>query len=211
MDELAERPRSVLRVASVYGRSFQAEDLGGAYPRLGAPATIEMDLSELGRKGFTELEGSSHTFRHGVIQEVAYESLSFELRRTLHGDIGHFMERGRSGDGTAEVDLLAHHFFRGEVWPEALDYNLQHAHRAQAEFANQAAITAAERRCNPGRAKTMRISPGNCRRMRCSECRPVGHERALEYLRRPWPSPMGSSRPNSPGASLTGAHAGRRP
>ena len=145
IDQLAERPRSALRVASVFGRTFQGGHLVGAYPALNGRHGIETELNELDRKGFIELEpesDDSYAFKHSVIQEVAYTSLSFGLRRILHGSIGEYIERIHADSLDQQIDLLAHHFFTGEAWPKGLEYKLQSARRAQREYANEAAIAA---------------------------------------------------------------------
>jgi tetratricopeptide (TPR) repeat protein len=146
IDKLGERPRSALRVASVFGRTFRGSQLVGAYPGLNGAHRIEAELYELDRKGFIELEpeaDDSYTFKHSVIQEVAYGSLSFNLRRSLHGSIGDLIERTHADSLGQQIDLLAYHYFKGEAWPKGLDYKLQSARRAQREFANEAAIAAA--------------------------------------------------------------------
>lgn len=147
IDQLPEHPRSTLRVASVFGRSFKAGDLSGAYPQLTPDRSLQGELRELERKGFTQVGSTaqqSYLFRHGVIQEVAYESLSFDLRQRLHGSIGEYIERAYSQSLAQQTDLLAYHYFRGQVWPKALDYNLEAALRAKRGFANHAAIGAGE-------------------------------------------------------------------
>ena len=146
IDELVEQPRSTLRAASVFGRSFVGPDLGGAHPALGSEPHVEDNLAELEQKGFTELEtpaDPSYIFKHGVIQEVAYESLSFKLRRNLHSSIGDFLLKKHSESLEGQIDLLAHHYYRGENWSKALNFNLESARKAQREFANSAAIAAA--------------------------------------------------------------------
>ena len=146
IDQLAERPGSALRVASVFGRTFQGGQLVGAYPALDGGHGIGTELNELDRKGFIELEpeaDDAYTFKHSVIQEVAYASLSFNLRRNLHGNIGDYIERIHADSLETQIDLLAHHFFKGEAWPKGLDYKLKSARRAQREYANEVAIAAA--------------------------------------------------------------------
>jgi len=145
IDQLEERPRSTLRVASVFGRTFNAGHLLGAYPELNGARGIQPELDELSRRGFVELEGGdSYSFRHGVIQEAAYGSLPFGLRRDLHGSVAGFLERSYADSIDTAIDLLAYHYFRGESWPKALDFNLRSAQQAQSEYSNAAAISAAE-------------------------------------------------------------------
>ena len=62
-----------------------------------------------------------YTFKHALTQEVAYGSLLHE-RRWLHARIVETLE-ALAGDRVAEqVERLAHHALRGEVWEKALAY-----------------------------------------------------------------------------------------
>src|SRR5262245_45904528 len=66
---------------------------------------------------FPELE---YTFKHGLTHEVAYGSLLQERRRVLHARIVEAIE-ALAGDRLAEqVERLAHHALRGEVWVKAV-------------------------------------------------------------------------------------------
>src|SRR5262249_15217849 len=61
-----------------------------------------------------------YTFKHALTHEVAYGSLLLERRRVLHACIVEALE-ALAGDRVAEqVERLAHHALRGEVWDKAL-------------------------------------------------------------------------------------------
>ena len=61
-----------------------------------------------------------YTFKHALTHEVAYNSLLLERRRVLHGRIVEALET-LSGDRLAEqIEPLAVHAVRGEVWDKAL-------------------------------------------------------------------------------------------
>jgi DNA-binding winged helix-turn-helix (wHTH) protein/tetratricopeptide (TPR) repeat protein len=63
-----------------------------------------------------------YTFKHALTHEVAYDSLLFEQRRVLHARMVEILE-ARAGDRVVEqVDRLAHHALRGEVWEKAVRY-----------------------------------------------------------------------------------------
>jgi tetratricopeptide (TPR) repeat protein len=64
----------------------------------------------------------AYTFKHALTHEVAYNSLLQERRRVLHTRIVETIE-GLSADRlTEQVERLAHHAVRGEVWDKALAY-----------------------------------------------------------------------------------------
>ena len=71
-----------------------------------------------------------YTFKHALTHEVAYGSLLQERRRALHVRILAALE-ALSADRLAEqVDRLAHHAMRGEVWDKAVTYGRQAGVRA---------------------------------------------------------------------------------
>ena len=71
-----------------------------------------------------------YTFKHVLTQEVAYGSLLQEQRRALHARIVEALE-ALAGDRLAEqVERLAYHALRGEVWDKAVTYCQQAGARA---------------------------------------------------------------------------------
>jgi predicted ATPase len=81
-----------------------------------------------------------YTFKHALTHEVAYSSLLLERRRALHAGIVEAMEQ-RYADRLAEqVERLAHHALRGEVWDKALAYFRQAGEKAMARPAYREAV-----------------------------------------------------------------------
>jgi predicted ATPase len=82
----------------------------------------------------------AYTFKHALTHEVAYGSLLLERRRALHARIVEAIE-GLSPDRLAEqVERLAHHALRGEVWAKALAYCRQAGEKARARSAYHEAM-----------------------------------------------------------------------
>ena len=82
----------------------------------------------------------AYTFKHALTHEVAYGSLLQERRRALHARIVEALE-GLAGDRLAEqVERLAHHALRGEVWDKALAYCRQAGEKAMARSAYREAV-----------------------------------------------------------------------
>jgi len=80
------------------------------------------------------------TFRHALTHEVAYGGLLQERRRALHARIVEAIE-GLSADRQAEqVDRLAHHALRGEVWDKAVTYCRQAGEKNMARSAHREAV-----------------------------------------------------------------------
>jgi predicted ATPase/class 3 adenylate cyclase len=93
-----------------------------------------------------------YTFKHALTHEVAYGSLLLERRRGLHARLVEAIEAlapdrstevtsGRSPD---QVERLAHHALRGEVWDKAVTYCQQAGARAYERAAFREAMTAFE-------------------------------------------------------------------
>src|SRR5262249_51965312 len=81
-----------------------------------------------------------YTFKHALTHEVAYSSLLLERRRTLHAHIVEALE-ALAGDRVAEqVERLAHHALRGEVWNKAVTYCQQAGARANDRAAFREAV-----------------------------------------------------------------------
>jgi tetratricopeptide (TPR) repeat protein len=90
---------------------------------------------------FPDLE---YTFKHALTHEVAYGSILQERRRTLHTGIVEALERLAPERLAEQVDRLAHHALRGEVWDKAVTYGRQAGARALARSAYRQAVTTFE-------------------------------------------------------------------
>jgi tetratricopeptide (TPR) repeat protein len=100
-----------------------------------------------------------YTFKHALTHEVAYGSLLLERRRGLHARLVEAIEalapeRGTEGASGAkglparqdpnQVERLAHHALRGEVWDKAVTYCQQAGARAYERAAFHEAVAAFE-------------------------------------------------------------------
>ncbi len=113
------------------------------------------------------------TFKHALTHEVAYSGLLQERRRALHARIVEALE-ALSPDRLAEqVERLAHHALRGEVWDKALAYSRQAGARAAARSAYREAVAyfeqalaalahLPERRDTLEQAIDLRLRPAQC-------------------------------------------------
>src|SRR5215475_3645591 len=104
---------------------------------------------------FTTLS-PEYTFKHALTHEVAYGSLLLERRRVLHARIVGAIEAlapERVAEGASgakglpagrqvpdQVERLAHHALRGEVWDKALAYCRQAGEKALARSAHSEAV-----------------------------------------------------------------------
>jgi tetratricopeptide (TPR) repeat protein len=86
-----------------------------------------------------------YTFKHALTFEVAAASLLRERRRALDARIVETLEALGAEPRADQVDRLAHHALRGEVWDKALAYCRPAGARAFARSAHRAAVEWFER------------------------------------------------------------------
>ena len=149
-----------------------------------------------------------YTFKHALTHEVAYGSLLQERRRVLHARIVEALE-ALAGDRVAEqVERLAHHALRGEVWDKALAYCRQAGEKAMARSAYREAVgyfeqalsaLAASAGDSATRASRPSISGSPCARR---SCRSGDSGRILAYSARGRGPRGGPRRPASAGTGL---------
>ncbi len=143
IDRLDESSRGVLRIASVIGQRIPFGVLQSL--QSGDQSTLLRQLARLDDQEMTVLERTDppervHTFRHALIQEVAYQSMLYSRRRELHGRIGDYLERRYAGDLDDYYGLLAHHYRLSDRRDKATEYLLKAGHAARAVYANDEAI-----------------------------------------------------------------------
>jgi class 3 adenylate cyclase/tetratricopeptide (TPR) repeat protein len=142
IDRLPSEEKRLLQTAAVVGTEVPL-------PLLQAIA----DLSEAAlHRGLTHLQAAEflyetrlfpdreYTFKHALTYEVAYGSLLQERRRALHARIVGTLEALAGERLTDQVDRLAHHALRGEVWDKALMYCRQAGEKALARSAYREAV-----------------------------------------------------------------------
>ncbi len=137
IDRLPPREKSLLQSASVIGTRVP-------FPLLQAIAelpeeALRQDLIHLQAAEFlyeTNLfPDLEYTFKHALTHEVAYESLLQTRRRSLHARIMEVIEDLYADRLAEQIDRLAHHAFRGEVWDKAFPYLRQAGAKAFARRA----------------------------------------------------------------------------
>jgi class 3 adenylate cyclase/tetratricopeptide (TPR) repeat protein len=82
----------------------------------------------------------AYTFKHALTHEVAYGSLLQERRRVLHARIVEALEALAGDRLEDQVERLAQHALRGEVWEKALPYGRQAGDKAQTRSAYREAV-----------------------------------------------------------------------
>jgi predicted ATPase len=82
----------------------------------------------------------AYTFKHALTHEVAYGSLLQERRRVLHARIVDAFEALYADHLAEQVERLAHHALRGEVWRKVLAYCRQAGEKALARSVYREAV-----------------------------------------------------------------------
>jgi len=85
-----------------------------------------------------------YTFKHALTHEVAYGSLLLERRRVLHARVVEALETLVPERVAEQVERLAHHALRGEVWAKAVTYCQQAGARAFDHAAFREAVASFE-------------------------------------------------------------------
>ena len=108
LDLLPLEERRTIQLGAVFGRSFPLSGIQALEPelsRLGAVADqlIDKDLLRAGA-------GDLYTFRHILIREVAYQTLTRAERGRLHAAAAAWLERIASGRQDTLAELIAFHY-----------------------------------------------------------------------------------------------------
>ena len=124
IDRLPPEEKQLLQTAAVIGTEVP----------LALLQAVAEAPEELLRLGLTHLQAAEflyetrlfpeheYTFKHALTQQVAYETLLQERRRALHARIVEALEALAEDRVAEQVERLAHHALRGEVWDKALTY-----------------------------------------------------------------------------------------
>jgi len=143
IDRLPPQEKQLLQSAAVIGKDVPFSLL---------QAITELSDEEL-RRGLTHLQASEflyetslfpdleYTFKHALTHEVAYGSLLHERQRAFHARIVEAIEALDPDRLIEQVERLAHHAARGEVWGKALTYLRQAGAKADARSALQEAAS----------------------------------------------------------------------
>jgi class 3 adenylate cyclase/tetratricopeptide (TPR) repeat protein len=79
----------------------------------------------------------AYTFKHALTHEVAYGGLLQERRRVLHARIVEVLEALAGDRVTEQVERLAHHTLRGQIWDKAVVYCRQAGEKTMARSAHR--------------------------------------------------------------------------
>ena len=141
IDRLDEKTRTLLKEASVIGRSFFYKILAEV-----AKSTEDIDDRLEYLKGIQlvrermRLEEIEYLFKHALAQEVAYESILLKKRKELHLNVANAIESVFSERLHEFYGMLALHYSRGENLEKAEEYLIKAGGEALKAAASSEAI-----------------------------------------------------------------------
>ncbi|HUA05762.1 MAG TPA: adenylate/guanylate cyclase domain-containing protein [Solirubrobacteraceae bacterium] len=150
IDALDRSDAAVVRRAAVLGVSFDPRRLSDVLaPDMPVPDDRFWErLSSVFSRG----RDGSVRFRRPALQEVAYASLPFKLRRELHAAIGLRLEQDQGSDVEAGPAVLSNHFALARDYVRAHRYAMLAAKRATERFSHADAARLYRRAIEAGRA-----------------------------------------------------------
>jgi predicted ATPase len=148
LDRLAP-VKEVAQIGAVIGREFSYDLLAAVARR--PERQLRDALDQLIDAGLVLRRGvpaqATFVFKHALVQDAAYGTLLRARRQDLHARIGMALEERlaieleQTTSAGERAALLAHHWFKAEVWDKALTYTLEPAERARSLHALREAIT----------------------------------------------------------------------
>ena len=145
IDQLAEDTQTTLKVASVIGRVFSTSMLFDVHPLERVSAGLPAQLAEMHRRDIAlpeMFEGeAAHLFKHIMLQEVAYQSLPFGFRATIHEAIGGYLERIAGDNLRPWIDRLAFHYGLSTNDDKKRRYLVAAGEAARASYSLESAVS----------------------------------------------------------------------
>jgi predicted ATPase len=142
LDHLASA-KDLVQVGAAIGREFTYELLDAVAGR--EPADLDQALARLVKSELVFQRGTPpeavYTFKHALVQDVAYASLLKSRRSELHGRIAAILEARFADLVARQPELLAHHLTAAGHADRAIDFWLRAGQLAVGRSANREAIS----------------------------------------------------------------------
>jgi adenylosuccinate synthase len=141
LDRLAAA-KEVAQIGAVIGRDF-SHDLLAAVAPVGTDGLAEALTRLVGaelifRRGVPP--NATYTFKHALVQQVAYTSLLRNRRQQLHAHVGSVLQEQFPDRVGSQPELLAHHFTEAGLTEQAIAWWRRAGERASSRSANVEAI-----------------------------------------------------------------------
>ncbi|HUA70810.1 MAG TPA: tetratricopeptide repeat protein, partial [Solirubrobacteraceae bacterium] len=150
IDALDPQDGAIVRRAAVLGLSFHPRRLTDVIPP-DLPLPEDLFWERLSDVFARESDGHVR-FVRPALQEAAYASLPFKLRRELHQAVGLRLEREHGREPDADPAVLSQHFSQARDYARAHRYAMAAAQRATDRFSHADAARLYRRAIEAGRA-----------------------------------------------------------
>ncbi|MBI2159949.1 MAG: sigma 54-interacting transcriptional regulator [Candidatus Rokubacteria bacterium] len=141
IDRLPEKTKRLLQTASVLRREFSRRILGAIWQE-----PLDPHLEELTRLEFLHEQSRGgdpvYVFKHALLQDVAYESLTDAERQELHAAAARALETLYAGRLEETQNNLAYHYSKAQEGAKAIEYLTRSAERAARSYAHEEAVRA---------------------------------------------------------------------
>jgi TOMM system kinase/cyclase fusion protein len=163
LDPLSSSARETAQIAAALGREFRYELLQSVVSK--DEPRLREDLQELLHAGLVyarrAARAESYVFKHALVRDAAYESMTRPTRRRVHGLIAGTLRERFPEIEQSQPEVLAQHYEKGEQPETAVDY----WHRAASRSVRRAAYVEATRQLEHGLA-ILQAQPTSPRRVR---------------------------------------------
>jgi tetratricopeptide (TPR) repeat protein len=143
IDRLAPEDKRLLQAAAVIGKDVPVTLLHRIADL--SEESLHRGLERVQRAEFLYETGvfpdRRFSFTHALTHEVAYGGLLHERRRVLHGQVLEALETPDAGRRNEQIEQLAYHALRGQLWDRAARYLCEAGNKALAQARYRAAAT----------------------------------------------------------------------
>src|SRR5262249_521013 len=143
-DQLSVEQQLTLKVASIFGRTFDLAALRAAYPIDVTSDDLQSHVDALVERSLAQQasaeSAAGYAFKHAITQEAAYNLLPYALRRQFQAAAARWFERQLQGDVSPFYPLLAYHWSRAEAGEQATFYLEKAGDQALKRHANEEAL-----------------------------------------------------------------------
>ena len=142
LEGLSPAAHHLLYVAAVIGRQVPYELMASVWS--GAASSEESELfeplEEVSRARLLDERGLDYAFRHALVREAVYASISEARRRALHALVARRLVSESADAEDEPVEQIAHHFVRAGEARQGVHYLVRAGERAEAAYAHDDAL-----------------------------------------------------------------------
>ncbi|MCB1812810.1 MAG: AAA family ATPase, partial [Candidatus Competibacteraceae bacterium] len=139
IDQLLPGDKALLQAAAIIGLSGPLQLLESLCSSPLEPALLRLQCAELLFNSFTGGE-RIFTFKHALVQDVAYANQLAGQRRTMHGRIARLLQQDLPELAERRPEFLAYHYSKAECYADAVRYWQRAGRKAYGRSAYQETV-----------------------------------------------------------------------